>query len=525
MKTDFADGSVAPVLAGSATRRGPVALVIGSGFGGLAAAIRLGARGYRVTVLEKLDAPGGRAYVHRQDGYTFDAGPTIITAPFLLEELWTLCGRKLADDVELRLMDPFYRIRFDDGSWFDYSGDPGRMRAEVARFSPGDVAGFDRFLVEAERCYRLGFEELGPVAFQTIGDLIAAVPSMLKMKAWRSIFTMAASHLRDPRLRIVMSFHPLLIGGNPFSVTCVYSLITSLERRFGVHWAMGGTGALVRGLVGLLEGLGGQLRCDAEVREITATAPGEPGHRGGSRPVATGVVLASGERLAADIVVSNADTAWTYRNLIAARYRRHWTDRRVERGRYSMSLFVWYFGTSRQYPDVPHHMMLLGPRYRELLNDIFRRHVLADDFSLYLHRPTATDASMAPAGCDCFYVLAPVPHLDSGTDWASRAEPYRQAIADELDRTVLPGFQQHIATSRITTPQDFQDRLLSFKGAAFGLEPLLLQSAWFRPHNRSEDIDALYMVGASTHPGAGIPGVLTSAKALDGVVPDVRTFA
>ena len=502
----------------SASASSPHAIVIGSGFGGLAAAIRLRATGYRVTVLEKLDAPGGRAYVHRQDGYTFDAGPTIITAPFMLEELWALCGRKMSDDVELRPLDPFYRIRFADGSWFDYSGDPAAMRAEVARFSAADLPGFDAFVAESDRCYQLGFEELGSVAFDTVGDLLAAVPSMMKMRAWRSLYAMAASHLKDPKLRIVMSFHPLLIGGNPFAVTCVYSLITSLERRFGVHWAMGGTGALVNGLVSLLEGSGATLRCDAEVAAILCD-DSRPG-----KPRATGVRLASGEVMKADIVVSNADTAWTYRHLIDPRYRRHWTDKRIDKGRYSMSLFVWYFGTDRQYPDVPHHMMVLGPRYRELLDDIFKRHVLADDFSLYLHRPTATDASMAPPGCDAFYVLAPVPHLDSGTDWTAQAEPYRQAVADVLERTVMPGFQSHLATSKVTTPQDFHDRLLSLKGAAFGLEPVLLQSAWFRPHNRSEDIDGLFMVGASTHPGAGVPGVLSSAKALASVVPDVHSL-
>ena len=507
------------LLAAATGAKPPTALVIGSGFGGLAAAIRLQVRGYRVTVLEKLDAPGGRAYVHRQDGYTFDAGPTIITAPFLLEELWALCGKRMADDVTLKALDPFYRIRFADGSWFDYNGDAVAMRAEVARFSPGDLAGYDNFVVESEKCYRLGFEELSATGFNTLGDLFAAVPSMVKMRAWRSIYTMAANHLRDPKLRIVLSFHPLLIGGNPFSVTCVYSLITALERKFGVHWAMGGTGALVQGLVKLLEGAGGLLRCNAEVRRIdieTSTS--------GDRPRATGVTLADGERLAADIVVSNADTAWTYRHLVLPQHRRHWSNRKIEHGRYSMSLFVWYFGTTKQYRDVPHHMMLLGPRYEELLADIFKRQLLADDFSLYLHRPTASDPSMAPPGCDAFYVLSPVPHLGSGTDWAARAESYRQAIAAALDATVLPGFEQHIATSRVTTPQDFQDRLLSFKGAAFGLEPLLLQSAWFRPHNRSEDIDRLFMVGASTHPGAGVPGVLSSAKALDAVVPDVKTF-
>jgi phytoene desaturase len=508
------------LLAAADGQGGPRAIVVGAGFGGLAAAIRLRARGWRVTVLEKLDAPGGRAYVHRQDGYTFDAGPTIITAPFMLEELWALCGRKLSDDVALRPMDPYYRIRFADGTHFDYSGDPAAMRAEVARFCPADVAGFEAFVAESDRCYRLGFEELGDVAFDTVGDLLAAVPSMLKMRAWRSLYSLAARHLTDPKLRVVMSFHPLLIGGNPFAVTCVYSLITSLERRFGVHWAMGGTGRLVRGLVGLLEGSGAQLRCNAEVREITCMHD----ERRGGKARTTGVLLTSGERLAADIVVSNADTAWTYRHLIEPQFRRHWTDDKVDAGRYSMSLFVWYFGTTRQYPEVPHHLMLLGPRYRELLDDIFRHHKLADDFSLYLHRPTASDASMAPPGCDAFYVLAPVPHLDSGTDWSVQAEPYRKRIAALLERTVLPGFEAHIATSRVTTPQDFHDRLLSFKGAAFGLEPVLLQSAWFRPHNRSEDIHNLFMVGASTHPGAGVPGVLSSAKALMSVVPDVKTF-
>ena len=491
----------------------PLALVIGSGFGGLAAAVRLSCKGYRVQVLEKLDGPGGRAYVWRQDGFTFDAGPTIVTAPHLLEELWALCGKRLADHVTLKPLDPFYRIRFDDGTWFDYSGDPERMRAEVARFSPDDLPGYARFLEESERCCKLGFEELGPVAFDTLGDLVKALPSMLRMKAWRSIYQMVASHLRNPKLRIVMSFHPLLIGGNPFAVTCVYSLINTLERRWGVHWAMGGTGALVRGLVDLLAERGVPVRCNTEVKRIVV-----------ANRKAVGVELASGERIDADIVVSNADTAWTYRHLIDADQRPHWTDKRIEGKRYSMSLFVWYFGTNRRYDDVPHHMMVLGPRYKELLTDIFKRHHLADDFSLYLHRPTASDAGMAPPGHDAFYVLSPVPHLDSGTDWAQHAEAYRQRVESRLEATVLPGLRQHIVTSRMTTPQDFQDRLLSYKGAAFGMEPLLLQSAWFRPHNRSEDIDGLFMVGASTHPGAGVPGVLMSAKALETVVPHVDAF-
>ena len=499
-----------PAVSGVAD--GPVALVIGSGFGGLAAAVRLAARGWQVTVLEKLDAPGGRARVHHVEGYTFDAGPTIITVPFLLEELWALTGRTLADDVELRLLDPFYRVRFADGDHFDYCGDPERMRAEVLRIDPTAGPGYAAFMAEADLCYQLGFEALGCQAFDSLADLFKAVPAMARMKGWRSLHTMVAKHLKHPKLRQAMSLQSLLIGGNPFSVTSVYSLINALERQFGVHWAMGGTGALVNGLVGLIEGMGGRLRTSAEVRRIEV-----------NDGRATGVTLANGEYLPADIVVSNADTAWTYKNLIDAKHRKVWTDAKVEGGKYSMSLFVWYFGTNKRFDDVPHHMMLLGPRYESLLKDIFKRHHLADDFSLYLHRPTATDPAMAPAGCDAFYVLAPVPHLQSGTDWVTQAEPYREAIADALDRTVLPGLREHLTVSFVTTPQDFQDELLSYKGAAFGLEPLLLQSAWFRPHNRSEDVKDLFMVGASTHPGAGIPGVLMSAKALETVLPSAAS--
>ena len=504
------------------------AVVIGAGFGGLAAAVRMAVKGWQVTVLEKLDAPGGRAYVHRQDGFTFDAGPTIITAPFMLEELWNLAGRRMRDDVDLRPLEPFYRIRFDDGSWFDYSGDADKMRAEVARFCPADLPGYERFLEEAATCYRIGFEQLGSIAYDSLGDLIKASPKLFQMRGWRSIHRMVAGHFKHPKLRIVMSFHPLLIGGNPFSVTCIYSLINTLERRYGVHWAMGGTGTLVRGLVSLLEGLGGTVRCNAEVQtiDVESSPPGaKPAERGSRGRRATGVRLTSGERLAADVVVSNADTMWTYRHLVAKEHRPHWTDRRIDRGRYSMGLFVWYFGTDRQYPEVPHHMMLLGPRYEELLRDIFKRHKLADDFSLYLHRPTATDASMAPVGCDAFYVLSPVPHLDSGTDWAAESGRYKAAIAEALEQTVLPGLRSHVVSERVAHPQDFHDRLLAYKGAAFGLEPLLLQSAWFRPHNRSEDIDGLYMVGAGTHPGAGIPGVLMSAKALESVLPPLHAVA
>ncbi len=487
----------------------PHAVVIGSGFGGLAAAVRLGSRGYRVTVLEKLDAPGGRAYVYRQDGYTFDAGPTVITAPFLLEELWALAGRRLADDVELRPVSPFYRIRFDDGTQFDYCGDAATMRAEVARLAPRDVDGYERFLAASEAIYRVGFEQLGDVPFDRWTDMVRVLPALMRLEGWRTVYGLACKHVTDPKLRVVLTFQSLLVGGNPFATTSVYCLIAFLERRFGVHFAMGGTGSLVRGLVGLIERQGGAVLCNQAVDEITVT-----------QGRASGVRLATGETLAADVVVSNADSATTYRRLLAPEHRKRWTDARIERARYSMSLFVWYFGVQGQYPDVAHHTIALGPRYRELLTDIFERKLLASDFSLYLHRPTATDPSLAPPGCDAFYVLSPVPHLESGTDWEREAEPYRRMIERRLEATLLPGLSRRLVTSRLLTPQDFQDRLSSFRGAAFGLEPVLTQSAWFRPHNRSEEVERLYLVGAGTHPGAGLPGVLSSARVLDKVVPD-----
>jgi len=491
--------------------RQPHALVIGSGFGGLAAAVRLGAKGYRVTVLEQLDAPGGRACVFRQDGFTFDAGPTIVTAPFLFEELWKLCGRKLSDDVTLVPMSPFYRIRFQDGSHFNYSGDADAMRAEIAKFSPGDVEGFDGYMKASEEIFKVGFEQLGDVPFSSWTDMARIAPEMIRLASYRTVYGLVSKYFRDARLRMVFSFHPLLIGGNPFTARSIYCLIAFLEKRWGVHFAMGGTGRLVEGLVKLIEGQGGSVLCGRKVSEILV--------REGA---ACGVKLASGEEISADIVVSNADSAWTYRHLLPASARSRWTDRRIDRAKYSMSLFVWYFGTKCQYPGVPHHTIMLGPRYRELLTDIFKRKILADDFSLYLHRPTATDPSLAPAGCDAFYVLSPVPHLQSGIDWSVTAETYRRAIERELESTMLPDLKNQVVSSRMTTPQDFQDRLSSFRGAAFGLEPLLTQSAWFRPHNRSEEIKRLYLVGAGTHPGAGLPGVLSSARVLDGLVPDAQ---
>ncbi len=497
-----------PPAAGPLTDTKPAAIVIGAGFGGLAAAIRLGARGYRVTLLERNDQPGGRAAVFHQDGFAFDAGPTIITLPFLFEELWDLCGRRMADDVTLTPLDPCYAVRFADGEIFRCFVDDAAIRAEIARFNPSDVAGFEKLLAESEACFRTGFEGMVDQPFLSLWDMAKALPDLIRRRADRSVYALVARHIRDERLRMALSFHPLFIGGNPLRTSAILSLISYLERQWGVHYVMGGTGALVKGLVDLIEGQGGVVRLNSDVAEILV----EDG-------AATGVRLADGETLRAGVVVSNADTAWTYRELLPAHCRKRWTDRRLARAAYSMGLFVWYFGTKRQYPDVDHHTIIMGPRYRGLLEDIFERKVLADDFSLYLHRPTATDPSMAPEGRDAFYVLSPVPNLDAGIDWDEAAEPYRRKIAAFLEATLLPDLDAQLVTSRVVTPFDFRDRLNAVKGAAFGLEPRITQIAWFRPHNASEDVKNLYVVGAGTHPGAGVPGVVSSARILDRIVP------
>lgn len=488
----------------------PHAIVIGAGLGGLASAIRLSVRGYRVTLLDRLDQPGGRARVFKQDGFTFDAGPTVVTAPFLFEELWSLCGKSLEDDVELVPVDPFYRIRFHDGTHFDYSGDSDVMEREIRKFNPSDVEGYRRFLEKSEEIFEIGFEELGHVPFHNLSDMLKIVPAMMKLESHRTVYSLVSKYVKHPKVRKVLSFHPLLVGGNPFSTTSIYTLIAFLERKWGVWYAMGGTGSLVSGLSNLISELDGTTqRYSTDVEQILVD---------GGR--ASGVRLTDGEVIDADIVVSNADVGYTYRHMIHPSDRKTWTDERVENMKYSMSLFVWYFGTDRTYEDIEHHTILMGERYKSLLDDIFNKQELADDFSLYLHRPTKTDPSMAPEGHDAFYVLSPVPHLDSGVDWRVQAEPYRQSVEDYLAETVMPDLGEHLVTSRMLTPREFQMEYKSLKGAAFSVEPVLQQSAWFRPHNESEDIDHLYFAGAGTHPGAGMPGVLSTARVLDSIVPD-----
>jgi len=497
---------------GPALRTSPRAVVIGSGFGGLAAAVRLRVMGYRVILLEALPDFGGRARVFHRDGFTFDAGPTVITAPYLLAELFEAAGRDPGDYYRLLPVDPFYRIAFPGGEHFDFVGDEDRLLAQIEAFEPADVDGYRRLARYAERIFDVGYTQLADQPFDRLSDMLRVVPEMIRLGSHRSVYSAVARHLRDPRLRQVFSFEPLLVGGDPFRTSSIYLLIHTLERRWGVHFAQGGTGTIVSGLVHLLEELGVEVRSDAAVREIEI--------RGGR---VRAVHTESGSRFPCEVVVSNADPATTYSRMIPARHRRRNTDRAIARKRSSMGLFVGYFGVRGTYPELAHHTVVMGPRYRELLQDIFRKRVLADDFSLYLHAPTRTDPDLAPPDHEAFYVLSPVPNNRSGIDWEREGDRYMDRILEGLESRLLPGLRERIVTRFHVTPDYFERDLRSRDGSAFGLEPVLHQSAYFRYHNRSPDVEGLYFVGAGTHPGAGVPGVLNSAKVLERVVPHPRT--
>ncbi|MEZ5426447.1 MAG: phytoene desaturase [Pyrinomonadaceae bacterium] len=476
-------------------------VVIGSGFGGLSAAVRLQTAGHQVSIVEKRDRLGGRAYVYEQDGFRFDGGPTIITAPWLIEEMFEMAGRNIEDYVKLIKIDPFYNIRFEDGSVFRYNDDRRELLDQIRKFNPADVAGYERFSKDLGEIYRVGFELIDR-PFTSVWDMVRVIPQMIKLRSDRSVYRFASRYFEDERLRQAFSFHPLLIGGNPFTATSIYAMIHRLEQEYGVWFALGGTGALVRALGDLFLDLGGEVFLEAEVGEISIDENGR----------ADGVRIKTGEFVKADAVVSNADVAFTYLNLVPARFRCKYTDRKIKGMTYSMSLFVLYFGTDRKYENMAHHEILMGPRYRGLLDEIFVEKTLAEDFSLYLHRPTATDPTLAPEGCDCWYVLSPVPHLEGGTDWRAEARPYRDAIVKYLEERYLPDLSKHIITERQIDPLHFEDTLNSYLGNAFGVEPTLMQSAYLRPHNRSEDVENLYFAGAGTHPGAGLPGVISSGK-------------
>ena len=503
---------------GSAGLAQPEAIVIGAGLGGLSAAMRLGAKGYRVSVIDRLDMPGGRGSAITKDGHRFDLGPTIVTVPQGLRELWAACGRDFDADVTLRALKTFYEIRWPDGSTFSASQSTEAMRAEVARLSPGDVAGYNKFLKDSERRYWFGFEDLGRRPMNRLLDLIKVLPTFGWLRADRSVYGHAARRVKDERLRMALSFHPLFIGGDPFHVTSMYILVSHLEKEFGVHYAMGGVAAIAAAMAQVVTDQGGQILLNAEVDEILV----EKGR-------ATGVRLQDGRRLQAPVVVSNADAGHTYDRLLRNHPRRRWTPARLGRSRWSMGLFVWYFGTkgtAGKWADVGHHTILNGPRYKGLINDIFIKGKLSQDMSLYVHRPSVTDPSVAPEGDDTFYVLSPVPHLghDTPVDWKEMAASYRQNMLNVLEDQLLPGLSQHLGPELVFTPEDFRDRYLSPHGAGFSIEPRILQSAWFRPHNVSEELPGLYLVGAGTHPGAGVPGVIASAEVLGKLVPDVPGY-
>ncbi len=484
------------------------AAVIGAGFGGLALAIRLQSAGIQTVLLEKRERPGGRAYVYEQDGFTFDAGPTVITAPNAIDELFELSGRATGDYIELLKVEPFYRLVWPDGVTLEYNADADAVATAIARINPADADGYRKFLKFSEAVFREGYLKLGTVPFQSFWSMMRVAPQLIRLRSDRSVYSVVSDYMQDPHLRQAFSFQSLLIGGNPFHVSSIYALIHALEREWGVRFPRGGTGALVRALVRLFQDLGGEVRLGCPVEEIRV--------RNGR---ATEVATADGRSVVVDAVASNADVVHTYASLLAGTDRGQVMARRLTRKRFSNSLFVVYFGLKRQYPEIAHHTVLFGPRYRELLADIFDRGILPDDFSLYLHNPSRTDPSLAPPGQAGFYVLAPVPNLGKAPiDWSVMGPKYRDKILDALEKHTLPGLRANLVTSRIFTPADFATELNAHLGSAFSLEPLLTQSAFFRVHNRDDRIHNLYFVGAGTHPGAGIPGVIGSAKATAGLM-------
>lgn len=484
------------------------AAVIGSGFGGIAAAIRLQARGLQTVLLERRDKPGGRAYVFEDKGFTFDAGPTVITAPECIDELFEICNKKRDDYVELLPVSPFYRLCWENGDVFDYSNDEELLLEQIKSFNASDVDGYRSFFKYSEAVFEAGYKDLVHVPFLSFWDMIRVAPELIKLKAYRSVYSTVASYIKNEKLRQAFSFHSLLIGGNPFAASSIYTLIHALERKWGVFFAKGGTHALVRGLIRLFEDMGGRVSLNADVDEIVT----EEGR-------VTGVRLKDGTFSPYDLVISNADVTHTYNSLLRNTQEVAGVAKRLLKKRYSQALFVLYFGTDRVYPRVAHHSILFCNRYKDLLDDIFNKGVLPQENSFYLHAPCRTDASLAPEGCDSFYVLANVPNLGKAPlDWNVVGPRYADWILDYLSRTYLPDVKRHVVTQRMFTPLDFKQELNAHLGTAFSLEPTLLQSAYFRAHNREKRVEGLYFVGAGTHPGAGVPGVINSAKATAGVI-------
>ncbi len=492
----------------------PRAIVAGAGFGGIAAALRLRALGYRVHLIDRCPRLGGRAQVFEKDGFRHDAGPTVLTAPQLFTELFELFGKRIEDYVTLVQPDPWYRFWYPDGETFDYGPTEARTEAEIARLSPEDVDGYRRMGAWSKRIYDVGFTELAAAPFHSPSFMAGHIPELLRLRAYENVWQMVSRHLKDDRIRRAFSIQPLLVGGNPFDTTSIYGMINYLEREHGVWFAMGGTGALIDALHRLMIEQEIEITLGTTVERITVNGR-----------QATGVDLDDGRHLAADIVVSNMDPMHVYGKMLPRHVQSKVVRLRQKTARLSMGLYVLYFGARRTWPDVAHHTVWFGERYRELLADIFHRKHLAEDFSLYVHRPTATDRSFAPEGCDSFYVLCPVPNLSGGQDWSIEGPRLRDRIVAALDATMLPGLAETITAEFAMTPEDFRDDYLSVDGAGFSLSPFFTQSAFFRFHNRGEGVKNLYFVGAGTHPGAGLPGVISSAKVLDQLVPSAKEVA
>ncbi|CAN5344151.1 phytoene desaturase [soil metagenome] len=500
----------------------PKAIVIGAGFGGIAAALRLRAKGYDVTIIDKQDKLGGRAYVYHRNGYTFDAGPTVVTAPFLFDELFELFGKKRSDYVTFVPVYPWYRIQFHDRTTFDYGGTLEQTLEAIRKIEPADIDGYLKLLAHSKKIFDIGFTKLGDQPFDTWWSMIRVAPQLLRLGNWRTVWRMTCKYIKNDKLRRVFSFQPLLVGGNPFNTTSIYSLIQYLEREWGVHYAMGGTGAIVEGLRRLMEEVGIEIRLKEEVNSIQALTNELESASMPRRQWVEGVDLKSRDFLEATLVVCNADAPAVHQHLLPSNIRTRWKQSRMKRLKYSMGLFVLYFGTTRQYPDIAHHTIILGEKYQQLLKEMFDEKSLEmSDFSIYLHRPTATDPSMAPAGCDCWYALVPVPNLQGGQDWKALGPKYRDLVVEYLERTTIPGLRGAIVEDFYVTPEHFRDNLNTMHGTGFSIQPTFDQSAYFRFHNKSEDIEGLYFVGAGTHPGAGMPGVLCSAKVLDRLIPEV----
>ena len=488
------------------------ALVIGAGFGGIAAALRLRAKGYGVTVIDRCSQIGGRAQVFERHGFRHDAGPTVITAPFLFDELFELFGEKFSDHVTLVPLKPWYRFYFPDGDTFDYGGTLEETLAEIARIEPKDCEGYRQLLSQSKRIFDVGFTELSAVPFHRFKTMLKQIPRLLGLRSYETVWQLVSRYLSNPKLRQAFSIQPLLVGGNPFDTTSIYGLIHYLERAYGVHFAMGGTGSITQALGGLMVRQGIDLQLGQTVQSLTV-----------EQGVVKGVVMGDGRVLSADLVVSNADPAHLYGSMVKTSEQHVATRLKLGAAAFSMGLFVLYFGTTRTYPEVAHHTIWMGERYRELLANIFDDKTLSEDFSLYLHRPTATDPSFAPAGCDSFYVLCPVPNLLGKQDWVKEGPALRDRIVEALSRTLLPDLATTITEEFFMAPTDFEHNYLSQHGAGFSVSPLFRQSAWFRFHNRAEGFKNLYLVGAGTHPGAGVPGVLCSAKVLDALIPSAAS--